>query len=89
MPVDHKAEVSDSDDDPQPEYGGRVAIVAKPKQHVSPRSMNAMLVGITRRNTDMQRISECYVAVDRVLGNDELDAQTSFDGSFQEDLFEN
>ena len=49
--------------------------------------MNTMLVGITRRNADMQRISECDASVDRALGNDELDAQMLFDGSLQEELF--
>ena len=50
-----KTELSDSDDDPQPEYGchiGSMALVVKPKKkYVSPRLMNAMLVGITRRNS--------------------------------------
>ena len=49
--------------------------------------MNAMLVGITRHNSDMQRISECDVTVDRALGSEDVDAQTSFDGSLNEDLF--
>ena len=51
--------------------------------------MNAILVGITRCNSDMQSIRECDVSVDQALGSDEVDAQTSFDGSFQEDLFGN
>ena len=87
-PVPNRNEVSDSDDEPQPEYG-QVAIVLKPqKKHVSPRSMNAMLVGITkRRDPEMRRISESEASVDRALGSDELDAQTSIDGSFQQDLF--
>ena len=68
---------SDSDDDNnQPEYGNRV-IVAKPK-HVSPRLINAMMVGITRRNSDHRRISECDVSVEQVHGNDEVDAEMSF-----------
>ena len=62
---------------------------------LSLRLMNAMLVGITRRNSDMQRISECDASVDRVLGSDELDvlgsdeldAQMSFDGSLNANLF--
>ena len=90
MPVNDKTEVADSDDDPQPEYGGMV-IVAKPKKrHVSPRSMNAMLVGITRRNPDMRRISDSDASVDRghrALGSNELDAQTSFGGSLNAILF--
>ena len=50
-----------------------MAIVAKPKKHVSPLLINTMLVGITRRNSDFRRISECDVSVDQALGNDELD----------------
>ena len=63
--------------------------VKKPKKrHVSPQAMNAMLVGITKRHDpDMRRISDSKASVDRELGSDELDAQTSIDGSFQQDLF--
>ena len=57
VPVD-KTELSDSDDETQPEYGA-MTIVVKPRKHVSPRLMNSMLVGITRRNSDFRRISEC------------------------------
>ena len=64
MPVNDKAKLSDSDDDNQPEYGGMMTIVVKPKKHVSPQLMNSMLVGITRSNSDFQRISECDVFVD-------------------------
>ena len=52
-PVQNRNEVSDSEDEPQPEYGGMATIVnlKKPKKrHVSPRAMNAMLVGITKRS---------------------------------------
>ena len=65
-----------------------MVIVAKPK-HVSPRLINAMMVGITRRNPDYRRISECDVSVDRVQDNDEVDAEMSFHESVQEDLFGN
>ena len=77
--------LSDSYDDNQPEYGNMV-IVTKPK-HVNPRLINAMMVGITRRNPDSRRISECDVSVDRVQDNDEVDADMSFHESVQEDLF--
>ena len=76
---------SDSDDDNQPEFGNMM-MVAKPK-HVSPRLINAMMVGITRCNSDHRRISECDVSVDRVQDNDEVDAEMSFHESVQEDLF--
>ena len=58
--VPEKNAVSDSDDDNQPEYGGNIgmmAIVAKPKKHVSPRLINAMMVGITCSNSEFRRIS--------------------------------
>ena len=58
-----KTELSDSDDDHQPEYGG-MALVGKPKKHVSPRLINAMMVGITRHNPDSRRTSECDAFVD-------------------------
>ena len=45
-----------------------------------------MLVGITRRNSDSRRTSECDAFVDRVPGDDEIDAQMSFTESVQEDL---
>ena len=61
--------------------------MAKPKKHVSPRTMNAMLVGITRHNSDFRRISDSNASVDRAMGNDGIDAQTSLDGSLNEDLF--
>ena len=66
VPVQDKNAVSDSNDEPQFEHG-LVTIVAKPqKKHVSPRAMNAMLVGITkRRDPDMRRISESKASVDR------------------------
>ena len=87
--VPPRNEVSDSDDEPQTEYAGMATIVKQPKKrHVSPRAMNAMLVGITkRRDPDMRRISDSEASVDRVLDNDKLDAQTSINGSFQQDLF--
>ena len=62
--------------------------MVKPRKHVSPRLMNSMLVGITRRNSDFRRISECDASVDRVPGNNEIDIQMSFDGSMQEELFD-
>ena len=51
-----------------------MVIVAKPKKHVSPRLINAMMVGMTRRNTDPRRISECDAYEDQSWGNDEVEA---------------
>ena len=84
--------LSDSDDEcDQPEYGGNVgmmAIVAKPKKHVSPRLINAMMVGLTRRNSESRRISECDAYQDQSWGNDEVEAQMMTDESMQqENLF--
>ena len=64
--VPEKTAVSDSDDEPQLEHG-YVTSVAKPKKkHVSPRAMNAMLVGITKhRDPEMRRISEREASVPR------------------------
>ena len=66
VPFANRNEVSDSNDEPQPDYGVYVAIVAKPqKKHVSPRTMNAMLVGMTRHDPDsMRRISYSEASVD-------------------------
>ena len=75
MPVSSK--LSDSYDESQPQCGA-MTIVVKPKKHVSPLLMNSMLVGITHSNSDFQRISECDAFVDRVPGNDEINAQMSF-----------
>ena len=50
--------------------------------------MNAMLVGMTRHDPNMRRISDSEVSVDRASGNDEVDARTSFDGSSNENLFD-
>ena len=81
VPVD--AQFSVSDDDHQPEYENMV-IAVKPK-HVSPRLINAMMVGITRHNSDSRRTRECDAFVDRVPGDDEIDAQMSFNESVHEE----
>ena len=54
-PIKYRTEASDSDDDPQPEYGAMTIVVKPKKRHVSPRLMNPMLVGIARRNSEFQR----------------------------------
>ena len=55
--------------------------MAKPKKHVSPRLINAMMVGMTRRNTEPRRISECDAYEDQSWGNDEVEAQMMTDES--------
>ena len=65
-----------------------MAIVAKPQKHVSPRLINAMMVGITRSNSESRRISECDAYEDQSWGNDEVEAQMMTDESMhQENLF--
>ncbi len=51
--VEEKDSVSDSNEDPQPEFGG-VAIVGKPQKHLSPRIINAhpRLGGMKRHDLD-------------------------------------
>ena len=56
--VQHRNEVSDSYDEPQPEHGNIAIVVKPPKKHVSPRTMNARLSGITRRNSDMHNAKD-------------------------------
>ena len=87
VPVTYGETVSDSEDDNQPEYG-MMATVAKSKKHVSPQLINAMMVGITRRNSEFRRTSECDAYPDQVLGDDEIDTQMMSDESMQqENLF--
>jgi hypothetical protein len=83
-----KNELTDSDDEDQP-LAAKVAIVAKPRKHVSPRTMNALMVGITRRSSEFRRISDSDASVDRELDGEDADAQTSFNGSLHDDLFGN
>ena len=65
-----------------------MTILVKPKKkHVSPRLMNAMLVGIARRNSEFQRPRECDASVDRVSEDDEIGDRMSINRSLQEDLF--
>ena len=75
-------EDSDSYDEPQPEYGN-IAIVVKQKQkHVSPRTINAIMVCITRHDYDrLKRINEREASVERESSGDEVEARTSIDGS--------
>ena len=89
VPVQQRNEVSDSDDEHQPEYGN-VAIVAKPqKKHVSPRTINALMAGMTHHDPDrLRQITESVAYVDRASSSDKVDARTSFDGNVNENLFD-
>ena len=89
VPVQHRNKASDSDDEPQPEHGGVSVVVKLQKKHVSPWTINAMLVGMTRHDPDhlRRRIMESEASVDRASSSDEVDARTSFDVSLNENLF--
>ena len=78
---------SDSDDEPQEQAYSMVMVKRKPKT-ISPRSMNAMHVGYTRYDhKDAACNRERVGAVERELSSDEIEAQTSVDGSMHEELF--
>ena len=65
-----------------------MAIVAKPKKHVSPRLINAKMVGITRSTSEIRRTSECEAYPDQAWGNDDTYTQMMSDESMQqENLF--
>ena len=63
--------------------------MAKPqKKHVSPRTINALMVGMTHHDPDrLRQITESEASVDRASSSDEVNARTSFDGSLNDDLF--
>ena len=86
--ITSKDAVSDSDDEPQPEYGN-IAIVVNPKQrHISPQTINAMMVGLTCHDYDhLERIREREAFVERESSSDEVEARTSINGSLTDDLF--
>jgi hypothetical protein len=64
--VQPKEEVTDSNDDNQPDFEN-IAIVIKPQKYVSPQSINthALMTGIKHHNLDcIQRINESKASVD-------------------------
>ena len=72
--------------DPKQAYS--VVMVKRKSKTISPRSMNAMQVGYTRYDhKDASCNRERTASVERELSSDEVEAQTSLDGSLQEDLF--
>ena len=91
VPVRNRDAVSDSDDDDdQPDHGQYVGMarVMKPRKHVSPRLVNAMMVGMTRRNSESRRISECDEHYGQAWYNDEVENQLMQEESWQQqDLF--
>ena len=76
MPVQQKDEVTDSDDEPKPEYGNIAIVVMRQKKHTSPRTINAMMVGTTSHDHDRwKRINESVASVERELRSDEVEAR--------------
>ncbi len=63
--VEEKDNVSDSNEDPQPEFGG-VAIVEKAQKHLSPRTINShpRLAGMKRHDLDrIEKVKESEASV--------------------------
>ncbi len=63
--VEEKDSISDSDEDPQPEFG-RVVIVRKSQKHLSPQIINAhpQMAGMKRHNLDcIQQVKESKASV--------------------------
>ncbi len=74
--LEEKESVSDSNEDPQPEFGG-VAIVKKPQKYLSPRIINAhpRMAGMQRHDLEhIQRIKESKALVDSRESLDEVEA---------------
>ena len=78
LKVLHKDEVSNSYFEPQPEYGGAISVVKPKQKHVTPLSIYALMVGITRQDLDrLKRINDSAAFVDRVSCGDEFEARRS------------
>ncbi len=87
--VEEKDNVSDSDEDTQPEFGG-VAIVRKPQKHLSPQIINAhpRMAGMQRHDLErIQRIKEREASVGRREILDEVEAYLATDESCTNELF--
>ncbi len=62
--------------------------MTKHHKHVSPRSFNTMLVGMTRHDLDLiRRLNESVASVDCRESLNEVEARTSIDGSCNDELF--
>ncbi len=87
--VKEKDSISDSYEDPQPEFGG-VAIVGESQMHFSPRIINAHphLAGIKRHDLDlMEQVKEIEASLDRRKSLDEVEAYLATDENCTNDLF--
>jgi hypothetical protein len=89
--VEEKDSVSDSDEDPQPEYVG-VAIVVKSQNRLSPRTINShpRLAGMKRHDLDrinLKRVKAREASSDCRESLDEVEAYLATDGIETNDLF--
>ncbi len=83
VPVPEEENVTDSNDDNQPEFGG-VATVIKPQKYVSPQSIHAQLriAGMKRHCLDrIRRINENEAPVSRRKSFNKVETRVSIDGS--------
>ncbi len=86
---EEKDSVSDSDEDPQPEFGG-VAIVRKSQKHLSPRIMDAhpQMAGMKRHDLDsIQQVKESKASVGCRESLNEVEAYLVTDESCTNELF--
>ncbi len=86
---EEKESVSDSDEDPQPEFGG-VAIVGKTQKHLSPRIINShpRLAGMKRHNLDhIKQVKESEASVGSRESVDEVEAHLATEEICTNDLF--
>ena len=87
--VEEKDSVTDSNEEPQPEFGG-VAIVVKSQKHLSPWTINAhpQLAGMKRHDLDsIEQVKASEASSDRRESLDEVEACLATDGICTNDLF--
>ncbi len=87
--VEEKDSVTDSDEDPQPEFGG-VAIVVKSQKHLNPRIINAhlRLAGMKRHDLDsIEQVKEREASTDCRESLDEVKAYLATDEICTNDIF--
>jgi hypothetical protein len=89
--VEVKDSVTDSDEDPQPEFGGvAIQVVVKSQKHLSPQTINAhpLLAGTKRHDLDsIEQIKASEASSDRRESLDEVEAYLATDGICTNDLF--
>ncbi len=89
MAVEEKDSVSDSNEDPKPEFGG-VAIVRKSQKHLSPLIINAhpRMAGMKRHDLDrIEKVRESKESVGSRENLDEVKAYLATNESCTNELF--